>query len=89
MLAKAAGVATDPNARLFIEYYPKAFREDPQNVPAGLKPFIDGIADAMGCDDRGFIVDYPTQFAGRSKQGEVVFRIECDGATIPFRGTIS
>tara|TARA_R110002110_G_scaffold37601_6_gene124054 strand:- start:432 stop:551 length:120 start_codon:yes stop_codon:yes gene_type:complete len=35
---------------------------------------LDGIADAMGCDDRGFKVDYPREFAGTKKGGEVVFR---------------
>ena len=64
-----------PDATIFIEYYPPSRREDVHNVPASLKAYIDGIADAMGCDDKGFTVDYPTQWAGVSKPGKVVFRI--------------
>ena len=75
IIAKGAGVGTWPNATILIEYYPPSRRGDPQNVPASLKPIIDGIADAMGCDDRGFKVDYPSVFAGTKKAGEVVFRI--------------
>ena len=40
-----------------------------------MKAYIDGIADAMGCDDKGFKVDFPSVFAGTKKIGEVVFRI--------------
>lgn len=64
-----------PDATIFIEYYPPSRRGDIHNVPASLKAYIDGIADAMGCDDKDFTVDYPTQWAGVSKPGRVVFRI--------------
>lgn len=64
-----------PEAEILIEYYPPTRRGDPQNVPGSLKAYIDGIADAMGCDDRKFRVDYPRMFAGTKKSGEVVFRI--------------
>lgn len=78
IVAKAAGVECWPTATIFIEYYPPTRRGDPQNVPTSLKAYIDGIADAMGCDDREFRVDYPRQFAGTKKGGEVVFRIMPD-----------
>lgn len=74
-MAKQAGLGRWPEASILIEYYPPSRRGDPQNVPASLKAYIDGIADAMGCDDRGFRVDYPRMFAGTKKGGEVVFRI--------------
>ena len=74
--AREAKVPCIPDATIFIEYYPKAYREDRQNVPASLKAAIDGIADAMGCDDKGFRVDYPTEWAGKRDPGEVVFRID-------------
>lgn len=73
--AMAAKVERCPNATLFIEYYPTSYRGDVHNVPASLKAYIDGIADAMGCDDRGFRVDYPSVWAGKRPGGEVVFRI--------------
>ena len=65
-----------PNATIFVEYYPKAYRGDIHNVPSSLKAYIDGIADAMGCDDKHFRVDYPTQWAGKHPEGRIVFRIE-------------
>ena len=64
-----------PEASIMIEYWPRTRRGDPQNVPSSLKAYIDGIADAMNCDDKRFRVDYPTMFAGTKKGGEVVFRI--------------
>ena len=64
-----------PDAEIMVEYYPPSLRGDPQNVPASLKAYIDGIADAMGCSDKLFRVDYPSVFAGTKKGGEVVFRI--------------
>jgi crossover junction endodeoxyribonuclease RusA len=64
-----------PEASILIEYWPRTRRGDPQNVPSSLKAYIDGIADAMGVDDRCFRVDYPTMFAGTSKDGAVVFRV--------------
>ena len=75
MMAKQAGVGLWPEADILIEYWPPSRRGDPQNVPSSLKAYIDGIADAMGCDDRKFRVDYPSMFAGTKKGGEVVFRI--------------
>lgn len=73
--ALASKVCCWPDAEILIEYYPQARRGDPQNVPASLKAYIDGIADAMGCDDRAFRVDYPREFAGTKKPGEVVFHV--------------
>ena len=74
-MATQADLPCWPEASLLIEYYPPTRRGDPQNVPSSLKAYIDGIADAMGCDDRAFKVDYPRVFAGTKKGGEVVFRV--------------
>lgn len=68
-------VKCTPDATIFIEYWPKAFRGDVHNVPARLKAYIDGIADAMGCDDKKFRVHYPPVWAGRDPVGKVVFRV--------------
>ena len=75
IMAGSAGVGHWPQAAILIEYYPPSLKGDPQNVPSSLKAYIDGIADAMGCDDRGFKVDFPRVFAGTKKGGEVVFRV--------------
>jgi crossover junction endodeoxyribonuclease RusA len=86
-----AKIKTKPDATIFIEYYPKAYRGDVHNVPSSLKAYIDGIADAMGCDDRKFVVDYPTQWAGKDPKGKIVFRIEQpEGVvSIKLRGQVS
>lgn len=72
---KQADLPCWPNAQIFIEYYPPSYRGDIHNVASALKGQIDGIADAMGCDDKGFVVDYPTVWAGKVPGGEVVYRI--------------
>lgn len=72
---QAPRVECIPEAHIFVEYYPPNYRMDVQNVHAMMKAYIDGIADAMGCDDRKFNVDFPGVYAGKKKPGEVVFRI--------------
>jgi crossover junction endodeoxyribonuclease RusA len=64
-----------PDAVIFVEYWPKARRGDVHNMHGRMKAYIDGIADAMGCDDKAFQVDFPTVWAGTSPQGKVVFRV--------------
>jgi hypothetical protein len=64
-----------PNATIFVEYWPKARRGDVHNMHGRMKAYIDGIADAMGCDDRDFQVDFPRVWAGTSNPGKVVFRV--------------
>lgn len=78
-----------PDAHLFIEYYPKHYRFDIHNVPASLKAYIDGIADAMGCDDKKFNVDYPSVWAGKSDPGKVVFRVVPRIASVPLVGVVT
>lgn len=75
VIAKQAKIGCWPTATILIEYYPPSRRGDPQNVPSSLKAYIDGIADAMGCDDRHFKVDFPREFAGTKKGGEVIFKV--------------
>jgi crossover junction endodeoxyribonuclease RusA len=72
-IAKAAKVERDPTAILRVEYSPpNAARRDAQNMPARIKGLIDGIADAMGCDDNGFRVRYPDQFGAPTKGGAII-----------------
>lgn len=77
-----------PDATIFIEYYPPSRRGDIHNVPSSLKAYIDGVADAMGCDDKGFRVDYPTEWAGVSDPGRIVFRIVPPVVSVPYRWLI-
>lgn len=68
-------IECDPQAVIFVEYYPKAFRGDVHNVHGRCKAYIDGIADAMGCDDKRFEIHFPAVWAGKDKRGKVVFRV--------------
>lgn len=87
--AKSAGVEPCSDALILIEYYPPTRRGDPHNVPASLKAYIDGIADAMGVDDKRFKVDYPPVFAGTRKPAEVVFRIMPPVVAVPVLGQVT
>ena len=86
---EAPRVECIPDARIFVEYWPKAYRGDVHNMHGRMKAYIDGIADAMGCDDKGFRVDFPSVWAGKSNPGKVVFRVMRQDVGIPFRGVIS
>jgi len=82
VLARSERVTPDPNAVLSITYHPPSInrRRDVQNMPAMLKPAIDGIADAMGCDDSGFRPRFPDHFAAPVKGGAVIIEIAPPGA---------
>ena len=86
---EAPKVGKHPQAIIFVEYYPTSYREDIHNVPTGLKAYIDGIADAMGCDDKKFKVYYPEVWAGKANPGKVVFRIVPTIINVPVIGEIS
>lgn len=75
-LAKEARVERDPRAVLRVEYRPPdRARRDCQNVHGQIKPAIDGIAQAMGCDDNGFRVHFPAEFGPVVKNGAVIITI--------------
>ena len=82
-------IQTIPNAVIFVEYWPKARRGDVHNMHGRMKAYIDGIADAMGCDDRNFKVDFPSVWAGTDPRGKVVFRVMRPFEAVPLRGVIS
>lgn len=75
-LAIEAKVKRNPNAVLRVTYHPPSLRGDVHNVHGRMKAYIDGIADAMGCDDKRFLVFFPAEFAGVRKPGEVVIEVE-------------
>lgn len=76
-LAKEARVPCLPTARLAFTYHPPAQGglPDVQNMPGRCKAFIDGIAAAMGCDDRKFRPQFPDHLGTRSGAGSVVVEI--------------
>lgn len=64
------------NARLSFAYFPPDNRRrDAQNLPAMLKPAIDGIAKAMRVDDNGFRCEFPSRFEQTVKGGCVLVEI--------------
>jgi crossover junction endodeoxyribonuclease RusA len=82
-LAKEAAVPCDPQAILTFTYYPPNYRRrDAQNMPGMLKAAVDGIADAMGCDDREFRCRFPDGFEGPVPSGLVVVEIETGAADV-------
>ncbi|NQY62090.1 hypothetical protein [Cognatishimia sp.] len=65
-----------PDAVLEFKFYPPDRRHrDIQNMPGMMKAGIDGIADAMGCDDNGFRPRFPDHFEEPVKGGKVVIVI--------------
>jgi crossover junction endodeoxyribonuclease RusA len=73
--AREAKVQCDLSARLeFYFHPPDARKRDLHNMPGhfGVKAYIDGIAHAMGCDDRGFRVSWPDEWGAPVRDGRVV-----------------
>ncbi len=69
-------VERDPEARLIVQFMPPDMRHrDLHNMMQALKPAIDGIADAMGCDDRGFRIRWPEEFGPPIRHGRVLIEI--------------
>lgn len=75
--AKQRRVATIPDAVLVFEFFPPDRRHrDVHNMPTAMKAYIDGIAQAMGCDDKGFRVQFPDRFAAPVNGGRVLVHIK-------------
>lgn len=79
-----------PDAELVFEYSPPdKRRRDVQNMPERLKAYIDGIADAMGCDDNKFRPVYPSEFSEPIRGGCVLVHIKPRTVVLPHKGPIS
>ena len=65
-----------PTARLVFTYHPPRRGGDVQNVHGRLKAAIDGLAEAMGCDDKLFRCAFPEVFADPVKGGAVIVDVE-------------
>lgn len=79
-LATLAAKATAPargDIRVVTTFYPPDRRGDRINFPNRMKPYFDGIAQAMGVNDSRFLPAYI--FAEPSKPGKVVIIIEPEG----------
>jgi crossover junction endodeoxyribonuclease RusA len=76
VLSRMAKVPNAPAARLVFTWHPPRMAGDPHNLPGRVKALIDGIADAMGCDDKGFRCAFPEAFAAPVKGGAVIVEVE-------------
>jgi len=73
--AKAAGYAPQPSGDISIHvtFYPPDRRGDRVNFPNRMKPYFDGIADALGVNDNRFLPHF--HFCEPQKPGRVEVRI--------------
>jgi len=75
-LAQNVAAIKSPRARLAFTFCPPDRRKrDLHNMPATMKPAIDGVADAMGCDDAGFRCVWPVEFSEPVKGGCVLVEV--------------
>lgn len=72
-LAAAARVTGPGDIRISATFYPPDRRGDRVNFPNRLKPYWDGIADALGVNDNRFLPSY--HFAEPVENARVVFAI--------------
>jgi crossover junction endodeoxyribonuclease RusA len=72
-LATGAHVEGDGDIRVSVTFYPPDRRGDRVNYPNRLKPYWDGIADALKVNDRRFLPAY--HFAEPVKNARVVVSI--------------
>lgn len=87
-MAKALLLGTQPGI-VRITFCPKPLgpMPDKDNCISACKAYQDGIADALGVNDRGLIVTH--EFGDRCKDGAVIVDIMPDTVAIEFRGVIS
>ena len=66
-------VPGEGDIRLHIRFMPANLRGDRVNFPNRLKPYFDGIADALGVNDSRFLPSY--EFCAPGGVGQVVFEV--------------
>lgn len=72
-LAANVSVPVSGDIRVIATFYPPDRRSDRVNLPNRLKPYWDGIADALKVNDSRFLPAY--QFGEPVKNGKVVITI--------------
>lgn len=68
-LAAKASVQANGDIALTIRFYPPNMRGDRTNFPNRMKPIFDGLADALGVNDRRFLPSYV--FCAPEKPGRI------------------
>lgn len=69
----APTIPAEGDVRIHILFVPPDRRGDRVNFPNRMKPYIDGIADALGIDDKRFLPSY--EFAAPEKPGRVLVSV--------------
>jgi crossover junction endodeoxyribonuclease RusA len=69
-IAAGATVPATGDIRVSVTFYPPDRRGDRTNYPNRMKPYFDGIADALKVNDRRFIPTF--HFAEPTKEARVV-----------------
>lgn len=78
---KARGVPKMDGAVLTFDFAPPDRRKrDLHNMPHSMKATIDGIADALGCDDSEILCRWPERFSPPVKGGAVLVHIQPRGS---------
>jgi hypothetical protein len=72
-LAAAPTVPATGDIRIRVRFVPPDRRGDRTNFANRLKPYFDGIADALGVNDARFLPSY--EFAEPRKPGEVIVTV--------------
>lgn len=72
-LAAMPAVTDSGDIRIVVTFYPPDRRGDRINFPNRMKPYFDGIADALKVNDSRFVPSY--QFAEPIKGGKVVVSV--------------
>ncbi|MEN9924037.1 MAG: hypothetical protein RL268_163 [Pseudomonadota bacterium] len=72
-----ARYAGDHDIAIRVRFFPPDNRSDRVNFPNRMKPYFDGIADALGINDRRFLPSY--EFLAPEKPG----RVEVDFSPFP------
>jgi hypothetical protein len=73
LAAGVAGIPATGDIPVSFMFYPPDRRSDRTNFPNRLKAYIDGIADALGVNDRRFLPSY--HFAEPVKNPRVVVTV--------------
>lgn len=72
-MAAGIGAPVAGDIRILVTFYPPDRRGDRINFPNRMKPYFDGIADALKVNDSRFLPSY--QFGEPEKPGKVVVSI--------------
>lgn len=73
-LAAAPAVPDEGDIRIHVRFIPANKRGDRVNFPNRLKPYFDGVADALGVNDSRFLPSY--EFCAPEKLDRVIIEVE-------------